>query len=332
MWTLSFAGPECPRRFEAAGPATMTPEQITELRSQRYNATVVHLHKPNPELMMIRVKPDFPVPPHRPGQYTSLGLGNWEPRFPGSQVEELKEGEESRVVLRAYSISHPMLIEGKLVEGECREWLEFYIVMVQRASDGARAPGLTPRLFMLRVGDRLRLNEKIAGSFTLEGVQPDQTVVFLSTGTGEAPHNYMLWDLLRRGHRGRILAACCVRYRHDLGYLPIHQALMKHFANYTYLSLTTREAVEDGRKVYIQDLITSGQLEQQLGAALDPGKSHVFLCGNPRMIGMPTVDRESGRRVYPSPPGVIELLEGRGFRVDDSRDKVRGNIHYEKYW
>jgi ferredoxin/flavodoxin---NADP+ reductase len=310
----------------------MTPEQITELRRQRYNATVVHLHKPNPELMMIRVKPDFPVPPHQPGQYSSLGLGNWEPRFPGSQVEELKEGEESRVVLRAYSISHPILIDGKLMEGECREWLEFYIVMVQQAPAGARAPGLTPRLFMLRTGDRLRLNEKIAGSFTLEGVEPDQSVIFLSTGTGEAPHNYMLWDLLRRGHRGRILAACCVRFRRDLGYLPVHEALMKQFANYTYLSLTTREASADGRKVYIQDLITSGQLEQQLGAALDPAKTHVFLCGNPKMIGIPTLDRETGQRVYPKPPGVIEILEGRGFRVDDSRGKVRGNIHYEKYW
>src|SRR5262245_24344968 len=256
----------------------MTPEQITELRQRRYNATVVHLHKPNPELMMIRVKPDFPIPPHHPGQYSSLGLGNWEPRFPGSQVEELKESDESRVVLRAYSISHPMLIDGTLVQGECREWLEFYIVMVQQAPPGARAPGLTPRLFMLRAGDRLRLNEKIAGSFTLEGVEPDQTVIFLSTGTGEAPHNYMLWDLLRRGHRGRILAACCVRYRRDLGYLPIHEEFMKQFANYTYLSLTTREASAAGHKVYIQDLITSGQLEQRLGDALDPAMTHVFLC------------------------------------------------------
>ena len=42
-------------------------------------------------------------------------------------------------------------------------------------------------------------------------------MLFLATGTGEAPHNYMLWELLRRGHTGRILSACCVRYRRDLG-------------------------------------------------------------------------------------------------------------------
>ena len=310
----------------------MTPEEIDDLRRRRYNATVAYLHKPNPELMMIRVKPDFPVPPHLPGQYTSLGLGNWEPRFPGSQEEELRDGDESRIVLRAYSISHPVLIDGKLVEGECREWLEFYIVLVKHAPEGSRAPGLTPRLFMLRAGDRLRINEKIAGNFTLENVRPDDTVVFLSTGTGEAPHNYMLWDLLRRGHRGRILAACCVRYRRDLGYLAVHESLMKQFSNYTYLSLTTREAVTGGHKVYIQDLIESGQLEERLGRTLDPASTHVYLCGNPKMIGIPSFDRETGEKIYPQPPGVIELLENRGFRVDEPRAKVRGNIHYEKYW
>ena len=72
---------------------------------------------------------------------------------------------------------------------------------------------MTPRLFMLREGDRLFLSEKIAGVYTLDPVQPDDTVIFLATGTGEAPHNYMLWELLRRGHPGRILSACCVRYQ-----------------------------------------------------------------------------------------------------------------------
>ena len=83
-------------------------------------------------------------------------------------------------------------------------------------------------------------------------------MVFLSTGTGEAPHNYMLWELLRRGHQGRILSACCVRYRRDLGYLAIHEELMRRYPNYTYLPLTTREADTVEHKVYIQDLITSG--------------------------------------------------------------------------
>jgi ferredoxin--NADP+ reductase len=308
-----------------------TPEQIAEWRAKRYNGTVIYMHRPNPELMILRVRPDFPVPPHQPGQYCSLGLGYWEPRFPGCQEEELSDGDESRIILRAYSISHPILLHGKLAEPQ-NEWLEFYVVLVKFAADGAKAPGLTPRLFMLKEGERLKVGEKITGSFTLEGVQPHNTVVFLSTGTGEAPHNYMLWDLLRRGHKGRILAACCTRYQRDLGYLETHRQLEALFPNYTYLTLVTREPNRDGRKVYIQDLITSGQLEERLGCPLDPQSTHVFLCGNPKMIGVPTIDRETGERTYPQPTGVIEILEKRGFRCDDLRSKVRGNVHFEKYW
>lgn len=310
----------------------MTPEEISDLRLKRYNATVTHLHKPNPELMMIRVTPDFPLPAHQPGQYCSMGLGNWEPRFPGSQDEDLKPGDESKVVLRAYSISHPILQDGQLLRPETQgNWLEFYVVLVLQ-SPGGKPPGLTPRLFMLRPGDRLKLGEKITGSFTLDGVKPDDTVIFLSTGTGEAPHNYMLWKLLCDGHCGRILSACCVRYKRDLGYLPTHETLMAQFPNYTYLSLTTREASADGRKVYIQDLITSGQLEGHVGKPLDPASTHVFLCGNPKMIGIPDIDAATGARTYPKSPGVIEILEQRGFRIDDLRGKKRGNIHFEKYW
>ena len=38
----------------------------------RYDATVAYLHKSNPDLMILRVRPDFPIPQHLPGQYSSL--------------------------------------------------------------------------------------------------------------------------------------------------------------------------------------------------------------------------------------------------------------------
>src|SRR5262249_55277258 len=137
------------------------------------------------------------------------------------------------------------------------------------------------------------------------------TVLFLATGTGEAPHNYMLWELLRRGHKGKMLSACCVRYRRDLAYLKTHHVLMERHPNYKYLALTTREPDTVGNKVYIQELISSGQLEQHIGEALDPAGTHVFLCGNPKMIGVPVKNRETGARCYPEPLGVIEVLEKR---------------------
>jgi ferredoxin--NADP+ reductase len=310
----------------------MTPEQVAALRQKRYNATVSRLRKVHSDLMIVRVSPDFPRPPHRPGQYCSLGLGFWEPRHPGCTEEVLPPGNEQNLVRRAYSISCSVLDDdGRLLDLPSTNWLEFYIVLV-RDSEKEKPPALTPRLFMLREGDRLNVGEKITGHYTLEGVQANDAVLFLATGTGEAPHNYMLWELLTRGHPGRILSACCVRYRRDLAYLPIHEELMRRHPNYTYLPLTTREAANLQQKMYIQDLITSGQLEERLGQRLDPARAHVFLCGNPNMIGVPVKDRDTGQRVYPAPTGVVEILEQRGFRADQPAIKLRGNVHFEEYW
>jgi ferredoxin--NADP+ reductase len=310
----------------------MTADQFAEWGRQHYNATVVGLNRLHSDLLTIRVRPDYPLPPHKPGQYSTLGLGFWEPRHEGCQPEEIPERDLGKLVRRAYSISCPVLDErGELLDRERTDWLEFYIVLV-RDSSKEKPPALTPRLFMLAPGGRLFLGEKITGHYTLDPVRPDDTVLLLSTGTGEAPHNYMLWELLRRGHAGRILSACCVRYRRDLGYLTLHDELMRRFPNYTYMSLTTREATTAGRKVYVQDLITSGQLEERLGRPLDPARTHVFLCGNPAMIGVHVKDPQTGQRVYPRPPGVIEVLEGRGFQADQPQAKIKGNIHFEEYW
>jgi ferredoxin--NADP+ reductase len=311
----------------------MTPEQMLQLRAQRYNATAVQIRKPNPELMIVRVRPDFPRPVHKPGQYCTLGMFHFEPRFPGCQEETLKEGDEATLARRAYSISCSVLDdENRLLDLDTTDWLEFYIVLVREGGKGGKAPELTPRIFLLREGERLALGEKITGHYTLDPVKPEDTVLFLSTGTGEAPHNYMLWDLLRRGHRGKILAVCCVRLRRDLGYLAIQEELMRRYPNYFYVSLTTREPDTIMNKVYVQELLTSGRVESLLQEPLIPERTHVFLCGNPAMIGVPAKDPQTGELVYPQPRGVVEILEKRGFAVDQPQRKVKGNIHFEEYW
>ena len=311
----------------------MTSEEVAELRHRRYNGTVAYLRKHHSDLMVLRVKPDFPRPPHKPGQYCSLGLGYWEPRVAGCQEETLPPEDLPRVVRRAYSISCSVYADpdnDRLMDLAENDWIEFYIVLVRENADG-RVPAFTPRLFALKVGDRINVGEKITGMYTLDPVKPTDTVLFLGTGTGEAPHNYMLWDLLRRGHAGKILSACCVRYARDLGYLDLHKKLMKQYPNYVYLPLTTREATVT-RKTYIQDIIAGGELEEHLGETLDPARTHVFLCGNPKMIGVPHRDKETGVKTYPQPLGVIEVLEGRGFRADVAAAKFKGNIHFEEYW
>jgi len=53
----------------------LTQSQIEESRNAKYNATVVSIRKVHSDLMVLRVKPDKAIRPHRAGQYTLLGLG-----------------------------------------------------------------------------------------------------------------------------------------------------------------------------------------------------------------------------------------------------------------
>ncbi|MGF1580218.1 MAG: ferredoxin--NADP reductase [Gemmataceae bacterium] len=309
----------------------MTDLNTQELREKHYNATVVSIREVNPELRIFRIKPDSGVPKHIPGQYGTLGMGNWEQRVEGAQEESLEATKLKRVVKRAYSLSHPILGDkDDLFDPTGKDWVEVYIVLVLEASK-EKPPALTPRLFTLTEGDRVFMGEKITGHYTLEPVKPDDTVIFLSTGTGEAPHNYMTWSLLCNGHRGKILGACCVRYNRDLGYMETQEKLMARYPNYHYIPLTTREN-PDQKKVYIQDLIQSGTIEEKLSCSLDPETTHVYLCGNPKMIGVPEVDKETGESRYPKDLGVVEILERKGFHRDNRAAKIHGSIHFEEYW
>jgi ferredoxin--NADP+ reductase len=294
---------------------------IDELRAEHYNATITHFEPTHSDLWVLRVKPDHGSVSHLPGQYASLGLGFWEERIDDA-VDPGLDGRWDKMVRRSYSISHPIFDEhGYLADGGGRSGeLEFYIVLVP-PTDG-NVPGLTPRLALKRPGDRIYLGPKVAGRYTLAPVtDPAATAIFLSTGTGEAPHNAMVTELLRKGHHGPIVSAVSVRQWADLGYRAQHDELARRYANYRYVPLPTREP--DVPKRYIQDLIRDGDLGE-----LDPATTHVFLCGNPAMIGLP--EEVDGESRFPSVTGVVELLAEKGFTLDHRTQ--RGNVHFEEYW
>ncbi|HEU4319231.1 MAG TPA: ferredoxin--NADP reductase [Acidimicrobiia bacterium] len=309
---------------------TIDPEdRIDALREENYNATITWIRAHNPDLWVMRIKPDEPIERFEPGQYTTLGLGYWEPRADDvSEDFEADPAQRDKMARRSYSVSSSIISEdGSLVPAHPEE-TEFYIVQVPPGEE--EIPALTPRIFKKDVGDRIFMSHKFTGRYTLEGVEPDDNVIFLSTGTGEAPQNMMTAELLRRGHQGRIINAVCVRYRQDLAYTEQQAAVEAAYPNYQYISLTTREPENEGHKVYIQDLITSGALEEKLGRSLDPSNTHIFLCGNPAMIGLPKWDDETGTMEFPETLGVCQILHERGFTIDHRRE--RGNVHYEEYW
>jgi len=293
---------------------------INHLREKHYNATVTHFEPAHSDLWVLRVKPDHGGSSFVPGQYASLGLGYWEPRIDGA-LEPGIEDRREKLVRRSYSISSRMLDEtGYLTDESGIDELEFYIVLV--SPESGRLPGLTPRLALKRPGDRMYLGPKIAGRYTLTPVtDPSSAVLFLATGTGEAPHNAMIIELLRKGHYGPIVSMVSVRKWSDIGYRKEHEILAQRYPNYHYVPLPTREP--DVPKRYIQDVLRARDLEE-MGISLDPDDTHVFLCGNPMMIGIP----EDGG--FPEPVGVVEILTNIGFNLDVRGEP--GNIHVEEYW
>lgn len=299
---------------------------IEELRHEHYNATITKFEPTHSDLWVLRVRPDHGEASHLPGQYASLGLGFWEERIDDAEDANLDERWE-KMVRRSYSISSRIFDHnGYLADDTSGNELEFYIVLVPPTEDNV--PALTPRLALKRPGDRIYLGPKVAGHYTLSTVtDPEATVVFLSTGTGEAPHNAMVVELLQKGHIGPIVSAVSVRQWADLGYAEKHRALERRYSNYHYLPVPTRE--HDVPKRYIQDLITGDEFGKNFSVALDPERTHVFLCGNPAMIGLPEAD-EDGTMTFPETIGVVQLLTERGFTLDQR--KQPGNVHYEEYW
>lgn len=304
-------------------------EYDEQQREGHYNATITWIRAHNPDLWVMRIEPDETIEPFSPGQYTTLALGYWEPRADEASEDFVDDPDQrDKMARRSYSVSSSIVDEdGELVVPHPPE-VEFYIVQV-RPGD-VEIPALTPRIFMKDVGDRIFMGRKFTGHYTLDDVTSADNVVFLSTGTGEAPQNLMTAELLRNDHEGRIINAVCVRYRQDLAYTTQQATVEEKFANYKYITLTTREPENEGNKVYIQDLITSGRLEEELGAELDPDNTHVFICGNPAMIGLPKWDDETGAIEFPEILGVCQILHERGFTIDHRKE--RGNVHYEEYW
>jgi ferredoxin--NADP+ reductase len=307
---------------------------IARRPSRRYNAVVDSIHYCHDKLMILRVRPDAGVPRFMPGQFTMLGLGSWEPSVGESATDEPAALTHHRLLKRAYSISCRMLdAECHIERSVDSHFLEFYITLV----DDFGGKGLTPRLFNLREGARLFCDDRPRGRYTLAGVPNDSNVLFAATGTGEAPHNAMIAELLARGHLGRIVSTVCVRHKRDLGYLKAHRRLESLFPHYRYLALTTRELanlepIASGYvgKQYLQQYLESGQLERDAGCRLAPGDTHVFLCGNPAMIGARRIVKTAKPSDDETHDGMLRALRNRGFRIDDA-DRA-ANVHFEQYW
>lgn len=310
-----------------------TAEEIRHLRETHYNAVVTHIQDIHSALRILRVQPDSGRLTFEPGQYTTLGLGAWE-RTIGQPSESAPPVSKQILLKRAYSFSARVLDEhGQLIDPRDDAQLEFYLALVPATHE--HPAGLTPRLFVLQPGDRLFIGPHAKGRYTLTGAETGDDVIFAATGVGEAPHNPMIARLLSGGHRGRILSVVGVRLRSDLAYLAVHQRLEQIYPQYRYVPLTTREPenLDPSRpgyrgKQYVQQFFASGAVDRALGKPLTPTQTHVFLCGNPAMVGAPQ-HTDGNKPRFAHSGGMCELLEQRGFRID--APGTPGNVHHEEY-
>lgn len=291
-----------------------------------YNATVAQRVEIAPGLMILRVVPDQLPFRFEAGQYTVLGLKQSAPRAPGSEPEVILDGpplglaeetvalttagesagapagdDPDRMLRRAYSIAS---------SSKADEYVEFYLAMVPTGV-------LTPRLFALKVHDRLFMGPKATGMFTLRKVPREKHIFLVGTGTGLAPYMSMLRSDVECGGEQRLIILHGARYSYDLAYRTELMSLTRLCSNILYFPIVSRPQGDPtwrGLSGYLQEVLLSGVIEERTGIPLDPEKAHVFLCGNPAMI-------EAAK---------ARLIEEKGYAPDVK--KVIGTLHLEEYW
>ena len=207
--------------------------------------------------------------------------------------------DPERMIRRAYSIAS---------ESRSDEYTEFYLTLVMSGE-------LTPRLFNLKIKDRLYVGPKAVGVFTLDKA-PGKHLLMVGTGTGLAPYMSMLRSDLECNGQRNFVVVHGARYSWDLGYRTELTGLARHCGNFHYIPVITRpqeDVTWRGHSGYLQNVIASGAIEEETGLALTPDNFDIFLCGNPGMIET-----------------IITWAEGRGFTRDKGHD--HGTLHVEEYW
>lgn len=265
---------------------------------EELNCIVTNIIQVSPIMRIVRVKPvGWEIPEYKAGQFVALGLYGLFPKCEAA-TEEFKEQEDDKLIKRAYSIA----------SSSTQEYVEFYITLVHSGS-------LTPRIFSLKIGDKIWMGKKAVGMFTIDEIDSEQNVVLIATGTGVAPYMSMLRsNALSR--KGKVMVIHGASNSWDLGYSSELHLLESMFDNFSYYPTITMPEEEpagwSGDVRFIQDIWMDHIVEKKWGIKPTPENTHVFLCGNPNMTN-----------------GMTAQLETEGY-IEHSK-KEPGQIHVEKF-
>ena len=230
----------------------LPPPRVREPASTAPNASIVEREDISPSVARFRIRPDDGIPAFRPGQYLAVGID-----------------VDGRPLQRPYSTAS--------APGEAHA-LEFLVRLVPHGA-------LTPRLWALREGDRVRVGRP-KGLF-LPDPGDERRAVYVATGTGIAPLLSMLVSVLPETDLApetrRPVVVHGVALPRDLAYRDRLEALHR-----------------DGRIRYVPAISrptdplaagwtgVTGRVDGLLPGILaatgaDSGATVAFICGNPGM-------------------------------------------------
>ncbi len=229
---------------------------------------------------LFSIEVDAPVEAYRAGQFTKLALDI--------------NGER---VARPYSY----------VNEPDRRPLEFYLITVE---DGP----LSTRLDHLEVGDKVWVQARAAGMFTLSEIQDAKNLWLLSTGTALGVFLAILntddpWSRFEN-----VILVHGVRTVPELTYRDaIERIGARHPDQFRMISVVSREDCDGALRGRVTHAIEDGRLEETAGATLAADTSQVMICGNSDMV------RDTSA-----------LLEARGMKRNRRREP--GHFTIEKYF
>jgi len=265
-----------------------------------FNAIVSQIVQVSPSMKIFRIAPDgWELPDFISGQFAALALPATAERV-AEATPDYEEYEEGKMIKRVYSIAS---------SSKSKEFIEFYISLV-------RSGALTPRLFNLKVGDKIELGQRMVGMFTLEQVPENNNVVLVATGTGVAPYISMLRSNIMSNNKRKIAVIHGAANSWDLGYrseLMLLENLSDRFKYIpTIIDAKKEVAPWSGDTRFVQDMWAAGVIDEAFGEKPLPENTHIFLCGNPKMV-----------------ESMYKHLEADGFK--EHKRKSPGEIHIESW-
>lgn len=181
--------------------------------------------------------------------------------------------------------------------------------LISTVADGR----LTPLLQQLKMGDKVAISQPASGFFVLDEVPDADNLWLIASGTGIGPYLSMLGTHVLWQRFKRIILVHTVRTAADLVYQTFIEQQQHLYPNQLhYQPIVTREAHATALNKRLPELIESGELQQACQQPLDI-RSHIMLCGNPKMI-----------------TDVKTLLQSRGLSKNLRREP--GHITVEQYW